>query len=84
MPLRIHLNQSHDDLNHLLDTTIPAQQRIAPADESDPISRLADVLTNMQNRPTAQQLTIRPVNSNTMTLTAQARSSSCSKISSTR
>ena len=33
----------------------------------DPINRLAVVLTNLQNRPTAQQLTIRPVNSNTMT-----------------
>ena len=67
MPSRSHLNQSHDDLNPLLDTTIPAQERIAPAVNSDPTSRLADVLTNMQNRPTAQQLTIRPVNPNTMT-----------------
>ena len=54
MPSRNHLNQSHEDIN-------------PPAVESDPSSRLADVLTNMQNRPTAQQLTIRPVNSNTMT-----------------
>ena len=67
MPSRSYLNQSHDDLNPLLDTTIPAQERIAPAVNSDPISRLADVLTIMQNRPTAQQLTIRPVNPNTMT-----------------
>ena len=65
IPSRNHLNQSYDDIN--LDTTIPAQERIATAVELDPISRLADVLTNMQNRPTAQQLTIRPVNSNTMT-----------------
>ena len=34
---------------------------------TDPISRQADVLTNMQTRPTAQQLSIRPVNSNTIT-----------------
>ena len=67
MPSRSHLNQSHDDLNPLLDTTIPAQERTAPVAESYPIHRLADVLTSMQNRPTAQQLTIRPVNSNTMT-----------------
>ena len=34
----------------------------------DPINRLADVLTNLENRPTAQQqITIRPVNSKTMT-----------------
>ena len=50
-----------------LDTTIPAHERIATAADPDPITRLANVLTTMQNRPTAQQLTIRPVNSNTMT-----------------
>ena len=67
VPSRSHLNQSHDDLNPLLDTTIPAQERTALAAESDPINRLADVLTSLQNRPTAQQLTMSPVNSNTMT-----------------
>ena len=67
MPSRSHLNQYQDDLNALHDTTIPAQERTAPAAESDPINRLADVLTGVQNRPTAQQLTIRPVNSKTMT-----------------
>ena len=56
---------SYEDIN--LDKTIPAQERIVTAAEHDPITRLADVLTTMQNRPTAQQLTIRPVNSNTMT-----------------
>ena len=65
MPSRSHRNQPYDDLN--LDTTIPAQDRPAPVIEPDPISRLADVLTSMQNRPAAQQLTIRPVNFNTMT-----------------
>ena len=65
IPSRNHLDQSSEDIN--LDTTIPAQERIATAVDPDPISRLADVLTNMQNRPTAQQLTIRPVKSNTMT-----------------
>ena len=67
MPSKSHNNRSHDDLNPLLDTTIPAQERTVPAWEQDPINRLADVLTSMQNRPTAQQVTIRPVNSNTMT-----------------
>ena len=62
---RNHLDQSYEDIN--LDTTIPAQERPATVAEPDPITRLADVLTNMQNRPAAQQLTIRPVNSNTMT-----------------
>ena len=65
IPSRNHLNQSYEDIN--LEATIPAQERIATVVEPDPVSRLADVLTNMQNRPTAQQLTIRPVNSNTMT-----------------
>ena len=68
MPSRNHLNQSYDNLN--LDTTIPEQDRPAPAVEPDPISRLADVMTSMQNRsnrPAAQKLTIRPVNSNKMT-----------------
>ena len=62
---RNHLDRSYEDIN--LDTTIPAQERNAPAAQTDPITRLADVLTTMQSRPTAQQLTIRPVNSNTMT-----------------
>ena len=62
---RNHLDRSYEDIN--LDTTIPAQERNAPVALTDPITRLADVLTTMQNRPTAQQLTIRPVNSNTMT-----------------
>ena len=46
MPLRSHLNQSHDDLNPLLDTTIPAQENITPVAELDPINTLADVLTH--------------------------------------
>ena len=65
IPSTTHLNQPYEDIN--LDTTIPAHERIATAAYPDPITRLADVLTTMQNRPTAQQLTIRPVNSNTMT-----------------
>ena len=62
---RSHLNQSYEDIN--LDTTIPAHERLATTADPDPITRSADVLTTMQNRPTVQQLTIRPVNSNTMT-----------------
>ena len=65
IPSRSHLNQSYEDIN--FDTTIPALERFATAADPDPITRLADVLTTMQNRPTAQQLTIRTVNSNTMT-----------------
>ena len=69
---RNHLHSSHDDLDPLLDTTIPAQERTVQAPELDPINWLADVLTSMQNRPTAQQLTIRPVNSNTMTFNGKS------------
>ena len=65
IPSRSHLNQSYEDIN--LDTTIPAHERIVTTADPYPITRLADILTTMQNRPTAQQLTIRPVNSNTMT-----------------
>ena len=67
MPPRNHLYSSHDNFDPLLDTTMPAQERNAQAPELDPINRLADVLTSMQNRPSAQQLTIRPVNLNIMT-----------------
>ena len=70
IPSRSHLNQSYEDIH--LDTTIPAHERIATAADPDPITRLADVLTTMQNRPTAQQLTIRPVNSNTMTFDSKS------------
>ena len=65
IPSRNHLDHSYEDIN--LDTTIPAHERIATAADPDPITRLADVLTTMQNRSTAQHPTIRPVNSNTMT-----------------
>ena len=71
IPSRTHLNQSYEDIN--LDTTIPAHERIATAADPDPITRLADVLTTMQNRPTAQQLTIRLVNSNTMTFDGKSK-----------
>ena len=77
IPSRNHLNQSYEDIN--LDTTIPAQERIATAVEHDPISRLADVLTNMQvvqqpNNSLYQSILIpRP-------LMAKVRNSNCSKI----
>ena len=79
IPSRSHLNHSYEDIN--LDTTIPAHERIATATDPDPITRLADVLTTMQNRPASQQLTIRSVNSNTMTFDGKSENSSCSKIS---
>ena len=69
IPLRTALNQPARENNDLLDTTLAATEQTPPVPVLDPINRLAVVLTNLQNRPTAQQqLTIRPVNSNTMTL----------------
>ena len=48
MPSRTAFNQSHDNHNPLLDTTIPAQERVTPIAKQDPINRLADVLRGMQ------------------------------------
>ena len=45
-PSRTALNQAHDDHNPLLDTTIPALERVTPVTVQVPINRLADVLTN--------------------------------------
>ena len=43
-----------------------------PTAKLDPINRLADVLTSMQNRPRVQQLSIRQVNANTMTFDSKS------------
>ena len=68
IPSRTALNQSNCNHNDSLDTTLAAPERKTPVAVQDPIRRLADVLTHFQNRPTAQQpLTIRPVNTTTMT-----------------
>ena len=67
VPPRTALNHYHDDHNLLLDTTLPAQERFTPVVVQDPNNTVSDVLTNFQNSPTAQQLTIRAVNVNTMT-----------------
>ena len=73
MPPRNHLHSSHDNFDPLLDTTFLAQERTVQAPELDPINRLADFLTSMQNRPSAQQLSM-----------AKVRNLSCSRICSTR
>ena len=51
--------------NISLDTTLPVQKLIMPETPQDPINRLADALTNMQNKP--KSMTIRPVITNPMT-----------------
>ena len=67
IPSRSGPNQLSCDHNDLLHTTLPATEPTPSVSVQDQINRLADVLTNLQNRPAAQQLTIRPIHSNTMT-----------------
>ena len=62
-----HPNLQNDDHDDTLDTTVPVMDNPSTSSPIDPIERLADVLVNMQNRPQTQHLTIRPVNSTTMT-----------------
>ena len=58
-----------------LDTTIPAQLPTVPTNirdvpfeaPIDPINRLADVIMGMNNKPSAQTLMVRPVNTTTLT-----------------
>ena len=58
-----------------LDTTIPAQIPPVPTNirdmpfeaPIDPINRLADVIMGMNNKPSAQTLMVRPVNTTTLT-----------------
>ena len=66
MPSTKHLHSSHDDLNPLLDTTIPAQERTVQAPELDPINRLADKHAEPSYSPTAHY-SLSLVNSNTIT-----------------
>ena len=58
-----------------LDTTIPAQIPTVPTNNRDvpfeapidPINRLADVIMGINNKPSAQTLMVRPVNTTTLT-----------------
>ena len=67
-----HQQCVHDDT---LDTTIPAQIPPVPTNNRDvpfeapidPINRLADVIMGMNNKPSAQTLMVRPVNTTTLT-----------------
>ena len=67
-----HQQCVHDDR---LDTTIPAQIPPVPTNNRDvpfeapidPINRLADVIMGMNNKPSAQTLMVRPVNTTTLT-----------------
>ena len=48
-----------------MDATLPVQDPEVPDALQDPINRLADVLTNLQNKP--QSMTIRPFTTTPMT-----------------
>ena len=71
IPSRSALNQPPRDHNDPLDTTLPATEQTPQVAVQYLINRLADVLTKLKNRPTAQLLTIRPDNSNTLTFDGQ-------------
>ena len=66
---RIHsipnLERQQSNHNVSLDTTLPAPETAAPETPQDSLSRLADVLVNLQNKP--QTMTIRPVQTTPMT-----------------
>ena len=65
---RSSLNQSNYDHNDSFDTTLFAPKQKAPTVARDLIETLADVLTNwLICSATQQPLTIRPVNTSTMT-----------------
>ena len=51
--------------NSLIKSTKP--EDALPNTTTDPINRLADILVGINNRPTAQTLTVRPVSSTTVT-----------------
>ena len=65
---RIHSNPNFERQesahNISLDTTLPVQEHVMPEIPQDPIKRLTDVLTYMQNKP--QSMTSRPVTTNLM------------------
>ena len=75
MQSRNHIPQQNADNNDILDTTLPAQQtptrntttEAIPEPPVDPINRLADVIMGMNNKPSAQTLLVRPVNTTTLT-----------------
>ena len=64
-----------------LDTTIPAQIPPVPTNNRDvpfeapidPINRLADVNMGMNNKPSAQTLMVRPVNTTTLTFDGKSK-----------
>ena len=66
--------QSRDSLQHQNSKNNESQalgpqvpETTKPTTPSDPINRLAEVLVGMNNRPSAQTLMVRPVNSTTLT-----------------
>ena len=66
---RIHsipnLQRQQSNHNVSLDTTLPAPDPEVPETPQDPLTRLADVLVNLKNKP--HNMTIRPVQTTPMT-----------------
>ena len=59
-----HQNSNIDEPQ---DTTPQVPEATTPTTSSDPLHRLAEVLVGMNNRPSAQTLTVRPVSTTTLT-----------------
>ena len=63
------LDPTNRDHNNTIDTILVAPEQTRTSASQDPMNRLTDVLTKMQNCPVTQQpLTIRPDNTTTMTI----------------
>ena len=61
------LQNPEDTHGEPLDPTQQVPGDALPNTTTDPINRLADILVGINNRPTAQTLTVRPVSSTTVT-----------------
>ena len=61
------LQNPEDTHGEPLDPTQQVPGDATPNTTTDPINRLADILVGINNRPTAQTLTVRPVSSTTVT-----------------
>ena len=79
-PMQSRTKTPHHINADILDTTLPAQpypvsdnNTDAPHETTvDPINRLADVLMEMHNKPSAQTLMVRPVSTTTLTFDAKS------------
>ena len=67
MQSRDPLQRQNSNNDESQDTIPQVSEATTPTTPSDPINRLAEVLVGMNNRPSAQTLTVRPVSTTTLT-----------------